>query len=375
MTKFNSTTKILGGAAMALVFAFTVAASANAQMYSNSYPYGSYSYGYRPTYSGYASASYAYPSGYPNRYYAPLSASCTVSEPSTWTGSAVTWNASVSGGNGAYSYSWYGTDGLYGYSQSSTFTYQNTGVKYGNVTVYSSGQTITVPCANSVTVNNYYPYVSPAYPYNYSTYTYPNTSPTVYPYNYSTYSYTNSSAYNTLDIGCYSDPNTAKVNQPVTWLAEVTGGAAPYTYSWTGTDGLTGSQSSVIKYYTTSGTKSAIVTITSADGKTGSRACSNALTVSGAKTYAYTAPTRNTVTYSYAGPQNSAPQAPATNNAVVAQNQPNAGNSVSNDSATLQSAGVSPFSLNYVPWGWVAIVVILVLFATVLYLMFNREKI
>jgi hypothetical protein len=33
------------------------------------------------------------------------------------------------------------------------------------------------------------------------------------------------------------------------------------------------------------------------------------------------------------------------------------------------------FSLKNVPWGWVAILIILVLFATVVYLIFNRPKI
>jgi Mg2+ and Co2+ transporter CorA len=33
------------------------------------------------------------------------------------------------------------------------------------------------------------------------------------------------------------------------------------------------------------------------------------------------------------------------------------------------------FSLQNIPWGWVAILIILVLFATVLYLLFNKEKI
>ena len=39
-----------------------------------------------------------------------------------------------------------------------------------------------------------------------------------------------------------------------------------------------------------------------------------------------------------------------------------------------QSAS-SVFSLSNVPWGWVAVIIILVLFATVMYLLFNRPKI
>ena len=135
---------------------------------------------------------------------------------------------------------------------------------------------------------------------------------------------------------------------PSTLSVRVCGGVAPYTYSWTGSDGLSGSGSSIIKIYGTSGQKSAIVTVTSADGKTGTRACSNTLAVGRpAGSYVARATTNTTVT-----------------TPVVNSNQTNNG----------QSAAAL-FSLQSVPWGWVAILVILVLFATVLYLIFNRPKI
>ena len=45
------------------------------------------------------------------------------------------------------------------------------------------------------------------------------------------------------------------------------------------------------------------------------------------------------------------------------------------DQKNTSLSAASVFSLGNVPWGWVAVLVILVLFATVLYLLFNRTKI
>jgi hypothetical protein len=249
-------------------------------------------------------------------YYPSLSASCQANTTYTPLGTAVTWSASATGGNGYYNYSWSGTDGISGSGQSIYYTYGQPGSKYASVTVYSNGQTITEPCNSFVNVGI------------------PAGATTVV---------VGSSNASGLDIGCYADPSTAAVNQPITWSVEVSGGLAPYTYSWTGSDGLSGTQSSAIKYYASSGAKSAIVAVTSADGKTGTKACSNTVTVRGA------------------GGGTAAPvqQQPA----VQQQTQGNA----------LPAAAA--FSLGNVPWGWIAVMVILVLFSTVMYLLFNRPKI
>jgi len=249
-----------------------------------------------------------YPQNY--NYYSPLSVTCNANNANYNNGNSVTWNAYPSGGNGSYSYSWSGTDGIYGSNQSVYFNYSNPGSKYAYVTVYSNGQSITQACG-TVNVGGY--------------------------------GYNNNN--NGLDVACYSDPTTARVNQPATWRAEVTGGVAPYTYSWTGTNGLSGSDSTLIKYYDSVGEKSAIVTIKSADGRTATRACSTALTVRSAGSVAPATPAQPAV--------QPAPQ----------QQQDNG----------LSAAAL--FSLKNVPWGWVAILVILVLFATVVYLIFNRPKI
>ena len=64
-----------------------------------------------------------------------------------------------------------------------------------------------------------------------------------------------------------------------TWSAYPTGGDGNYTYAWSGTDGLTGSNSSASMTYSTSGTKTGSVQITSA-GQTATISCSNNATVS-----------------------------------------------------------------------------------------------
>ncbi len=423
-----------GAALLALVLAAAVGimpASARADynsyatVYPNGYvvyPNGYYYYQYQPT----APTNYAYNYNYQYQY-PSLSASCypanTTSIPA---GSSVQWSAYATGGNGAYSYSWTGTDGLVGSGQTISTTYYNVGTKSASVTIYSAGQSITVACNSSVNVygnnyqytnyNNYqyyqsYPqlavscvanttYVSVGQPvtwsasatggngfYNYSWsgsdgisgtgqalyYTYTNTGSKIAYVTVNSNGMTltqpcqnvvsvgvptgavsgttiigQSSNNSGLDVGCYADPTTADINQPVTWSVEVTGGSSPYTYAWTGTDGLTGSAKSAITYYASAGDKSAIVTVTSADGRTTTKACSNAVKVGRVSTGAAVQ------TQSSGTSQPTAKPAQTTNN--------------------VQSAAAA-FSLDNVPWGWVAVLVIIVLFSTVMYLLFNRPKI
>ena len=323
-------------------------------------PYG-YSYYNNNNYNSYNNSN----------NYATLSANCTPNITYAGVGSTVTWTATVSGGNGFYTYAWYGSDGIYGSNQSTTFTYNTIGTKSAYVIVTSNGQTTTSYCTNAVTI---------AANYNYNN-NYSNNYGVTYP---TTYVVNQSNTANTLDIGCYVDPSSSvSINQPVTWSTEVTGGAAPYTYSWTGSDNLTGTQSSVIKYYSTSGSKNAIVTVTSADGKTGTRACSNAVAVRAAAgatvarntgtTVAATTGTRTVTTITTA-------TTPASSN-VSTQTTGTNGTNGTNATANQNGQNGSPlsassiFSFDNVPWGWIAVLIILVLFGTVMYLLFNRQKI
>lgn len=272
---------------------------------------------------------------YPNYNY--LNVSCSSNSSYIYPGDSVRWTAYASGGNGGYSYTWSGTENLHGSDSNIFKTYSYSGQKTATVTVYSAGQAVTRTCSNSVTVRD----IRPVY-----TQTPVYVQPSVY---VATPVYNNVYRQTGLDIGCFADPSKISINQPVTWIVEVTGGRAPFTYSWTGSDNLFGSQSSVIKYYSTAGEKNAIVTVTSADGKTGTRACTNAVTVKKAVTTTVKKPSKTT---------------------TVVQTAPAP---VETNGDRLSASSL--FSLSNVPWGWVAILVILVLFATVLYLLFNRQKI
>jgi hypothetical protein len=300
--------------------------TASVTVYSNGQSQTAYCSGSVNVYNNYPTTYYP-----PTTYYSPLQISCMANTTSAPTGSTVTWSANVSGGNGIYNYTWSGSDGITGYAQSISTAYNTLGQKLASVTVYSNGQTLTQSCNNTVSVGGYQNGYQNGYQTGYAV-------PTVISSNLSN----NNSG---LDIGCYADPATASISQPITWNVEVTGGNAPYTYSWTGSDGLTGSQSSVVKYYDNSGSKNAIVSVTSANGLTGTKACTNAVTVRSAGNY-------------YA-PASAAP---------VQQAQPAA-----TPTNVLPAAAL--FSLGNIPWGWVAVLIILVLFGTVVYLLFNRQKI
>ncbi|HVB20168.1 MAG TPA: hypothetical protein VNF51_02730 [Candidatus Paceibacterota bacterium] len=79
---------------------------------------------------------------------------------------------------------------------------------------------------------------------------------------------------------CTGSPTPAYINQSVTWSATASGGSGSYTYSWTGTDGLSGTSSSVSKAYTTSGLKYATTTVTdTVSGLSTSVSCTNDVTV------------------------------------------------------------------------------------------------
>lgn len=71
-----------------------------------------------------------------------------------------------------------------------------------------------------------------------------------------------------LSVDISVSPNPANVGETVTWLASVSGGTSPYTYSWSGSDGLSGSGLSVSKSYGTVGSKTGTVNVTDSLGAT-----------------------------------------------------------------------------------------------------------
>jgi len=75
-----------------------------------------------------------------------------------------------------------------------------------------------------------------------------------------------------LDGYCYADPNYAETGDTIAWVAGAEGGDWDYSYSWSGTDGLSGNSDYIYKTYSTSGTKNASVTISS-NGESIVRTC------------------------------------------------------------------------------------------------------
>lgn len=82
-----------------------------------------------------------------------------------------------------------------------------------------------------------------------------------------------------ISASCSVSPTSATTGQSVTWSASVSGGTGSYTYSWSGTNSLSGSSASVAKTYTTTGVKTASVTITSGS-LSSTIPCSNSVSVS-----------------------------------------------------------------------------------------------
>jgi hypothetical protein len=75
-----------------------------------------------------------------------------------------------------------------------------------------------------------------------------------------------------LQISCYANPGSVQVGNTVNWYANTSGGNGSYVYSWSGTDGLSGSGTNVSKSYSYTGNKSAMITVTSG-GQTATANC------------------------------------------------------------------------------------------------------
>ena len=163
----------------------------------------------------------------------PLTVSCSPSSSSVKKYTGVYWNAYVSGGNGGYSYSWSGTDGLYGSGSSVYKNYSNTGSKTANVNVTSNGQSVSASCYLDV-----YDDYNPTY----------------------------------LEGSCSASPYNSQVGTNVSWNASAYGGNGNYYYSWSGTDGLYGNGQYISKSYYAPGYKTATVTISS-NGQSITRTC------------------------------------------------------------------------------------------------------
>jgi len=82
-----------------------------------------------------------------------------------------------------------------------------------------------------------------------------------------------------LSVSCSVSTTTPTVGGTVTWSSNVSGGTGSYTFSWSGTEALAGASGSVSKAYTTTGIKTASVSIASGGS---SASCSSSVTVTNA---------------------------------------------------------------------------------------------
>jgi len=219
--------------------------------------------------------------------------------------------------------------------------------------------------------------------------------------------------YPQLSVSCSANTNYTTVGQQVAWSAYVSGGNGNYSYTWSGSDNLSGYGQSIALAYNYPGSKSASVTVYSGDNQRVTQYCVNNVTVAIPVVYqpVYTpvaVPVYMPTPVQVQSPVRSVPVKSVTvvksaktiiktpkvviytKNVEIVQSEKqnlqvkqNASQPTPSASPVVQlqpqnqsqTASTVNYTLANVPWGWVAALVILVLFATVMYLLFNRQKI
>jgi len=194
--------------------------------------------------------------------------------------------------------------------------------------------------------------------------------------------------YSPINVSCSANTTYTSVGSTVYWTAYATGGNGYYNYSWSGSEYTSGNSQSIGVVYSTPGNKLANVTVYS-NSQTVTAYCSNSVNVNGPyyTTYPVVSPTivgQPVYQPTYVQPTATQPANNTVNKTVyktVYKTTP-AKATVAADPVTtaspLNNAAMSAnsyFSLASVPWGSVAVLMILVLFCTVMYLLFNRQKI
>jgi hypothetical protein len=168
-------------------------------------------------------------------------ASCSADNTSVNTGETVTWSVTTNDSNP--SYNWGGSDGLSGSDSSATISYSSAGSKTAHVIVTDSlAETHNVVCDGAVEVAEA--------PVDFS-------------------------------ASCSADDTTVDVGDTVTW--SVTTNDSNPSFNWSGTDDLTGSDSSASITYTSVGSKTASVVVTDSLAETHNVICDSEVAVSEAK--------------------------------------------------------------------------------------------
>ncbi len=245
-----------------------------------------------------------------------LNVSCYTSPNPAQTNQTVSFISSVSGGTGNHSYSWSGA--CTGSSSNCNICFINSGTYTATVTVTSGNQTRSASCSvniaeippsqpngnlssnssteNSITLNYSFSNGSNVSLFRGDTLlktfstssgsgTYTDTglssgnSYTYYLRNGTSTSsslidsttYSTQSSTSSLNVSCYTSPNSAQTNQTVNFISSVSGGTGNYSYSWSGACIGWGSDCNVS--FINSGTYTATLTVTSGN-QTRSASCS-----------------------------------------------------------------------------------------------------
>src|SRR5256885_3257625 len=247
-----------------------------------------------------------------------LSASFTYSPSSPQRGQAVSFTGSVSGGSPPYSYSWSFGDGSTGMGSSPQHTYSSTGTLTVALTVKDNGSPQqTATSQQSLTVSGAPPPLTASFAYSPSstqagepvTFTASasgGTSPFTFSWSFGdgstgtgslvTHTYSSAGSYTTAltvkdsstpqqtassqkEVSVTSpppsisatftvSPPSAEVGQSISFTASASGGAPPYSYSWSFGDGSAGTDLQVTHTYNSDGTYQVTLTVTDSLGNT-----------------------------------------------------------------------------------------------------------
>jgi hypothetical protein len=270
---------------------------------------------------------------YDDNYSSSLSATCYPNRLRVEVNDTVEWRAAVYGGNGNYRITWSGTNGLSDTGSSASIRYRSEGTKHASIRVTSGSRTFTKDC-NTVRVDDNYNNDNDDYDRDYD-------RDNNYP----------------LTISCSVKATFATVGTGVIWESYVSGGNGRYTYEWRGTDNARGSDRNLDLSYNSPGPKTASVTVRSG-GRSITQACSNSILI-GVPISNHS----NHATAHAAHPQTIIKYIEVPTKKVVEEPKV---------ATTTQVASL--FSLSNIPWGWIAFLIIIILFFTVVYLVFSRKN-